>query len=833
METEKLKELIEKCKEGDAAAMEELLCIAYGPVFYQCQRLLKNNQDAQDVTQEILLTVYTKLGNLKEPAAFWGWLKRITSTRCMNAITRVPKDLQIIEDEEGHSILDRLENEDVQQIPEEALDNAETARMIGEIVDALPDEQRICTLLYYYDEFSVKEIAGMTGVSENTVKSRLNYARKAIKERVLEYEKKGTKLYGLSPLPFLLYFLQKTAEENADSAAAAKAAAEVMAKGAVPGASGAVLQAAKTTGEDVGTATTAGAAVPHVLGGLSLKAVAVIIAGIVAIGGVGAAIYAAATHNSESSGEAVSAMTEELETEETENEEAPEEDTETEPQDDTKTEKLLLGAEYLSQLPYTGDIAKCAMTTEQAEAFAQIIDDCILESQNLSMWDGVTWFCRAALFDAGDGIPALMIAGGIDMCYTVERESGYIPDFSRIYCWDGTQAVLVVEDTANFILTEDGFLLDYFGAEGSSYYVPYTELYSLSGGMLSSEPVHVYEQFAFDESGAPTLKMLEERIAQEGHFRGTYDYSTLGVDTWLHHDGMEIGGVLYEEPGWVAACLDGKFLSVQEAAEEGNMLIWGAVDWILGHGSAGSRDVSHYWYGNWSDAQDVADLLHGNTAEEEASGSYEELTESIISSGYPRVSILHTALNTQEEKLEVYYEIPVFEGQEKGYDIINAFFRKLNDEFWGPENESLAWMKETVSEYPPSDTYRDTVTASIYDWTDQYVSVSLSYSWYMGGAKDFGKTNYNFRTDTGEELLLSDILDGSDTEIKDMILDAMVQTYGDIDTYFPGAAETIQNYSIEDFDFYISDGYIHVCFDKYEIAYGVAGELEVELPITL
>ena len=67
---------------------------------------------------------------------------------------------------------------------------------------------------YYYDEMSVKEIASSLDISENTVKSRLNYARKQIKSGVENYEKHGIKLYGLSPIPFLMYFLHKSAKQS-------------------------------------------------------------------------------------------------------------------------------------------------------------------------------------------------------------------------------------------------------------------------------------------------------------------------------------------------------------------------------------------------------------------------------------------------------------------------------------------------------------------------------------------------------------------------------------------------------------------------------------------
>ena len=76
------------------------------------------------------------------------------------------------------------EDLDDQRIPEKILDTKETHRMIRELVDELPPAQKLCILMYYYDELPVKDIAEALDTSENTVKSRLSYARKTIKAGV-------------------------------------------------------------------------------------------------------------------------------------------------------------------------------------------------------------------------------------------------------------------------------------------------------------------------------------------------------------------------------------------------------------------------------------------------------------------------------------------------------------------------------------------------------------------------------------------------------------------------------------------------------------------------
>lgn len=276
MEKDRMESLVNRAQSGDLQAMEKLLEAAHTSVSYQCRKMMPRQEDAEDLTQEVLLAVYQKIDTLKEAKAFWSWLHRITATHCMNALSRNHVDLQFAEDEDGHSVVDDLEALDEHSIPDKALDNAETARMIDEIVSGLPEAQRMSTLLYYYNEMSVKEIAQIMNVPENTVKSRLNLARKAIKDKVQDYEKQGIKLYSVSILPFLWYFLRATAESQANTGAAAACASGVVTTATVA----TTTAATATTGATVTGAVTTGIAAKIVAGCLALA---------VAVGG--AALY--------------------------------------------------------------------------------------------------------------------------------------------------------------------------------------------------------------------------------------------------------------------------------------------------------------------------------------------------------------------------------------------------------------------------------------------------------------------------------------------------------------------------------------------------------------
>ena len=159
MEKGELVQLIQSCRAGDRQAQEELVLATQKRVYYHCKKLLKREEDALDATQDVLITMLTRLDSLREPEAFLGWLASITVNRCRNLLSRENRESQIPESEEGDSLLDNLEDLDEQAVPDKALDNEETRRMIVELVDALPDQQRMCVLMYYYDEMSVKDIA--------------------------------------------------------------------------------------------------------------------------------------------------------------------------------------------------------------------------------------------------------------------------------------------------------------------------------------------------------------------------------------------------------------------------------------------------------------------------------------------------------------------------------------------------------------------------------------------------------------------------------------------------------------------------------------------------
>ncbi len=203
-------ELVEGAKRKEQYAITQLYVMAKDKALYIAKDMLKDEDEAQDVVQDAFIKAFDNLGSLERPEKFQGWLDTIVINRCRDLLRKKRPMLftQLATDDENDASLQWEDtNEEFQ--PEASVDYAETRRLIKAMIDALPDPQRIATTLFYLEDMSVRDIAAFMGCSENTVKSRLNLARKNIKAQVLALEKKGTKLYCMPFIPFLYWMFKQ------------------------------------------------------------------------------------------------------------------------------------------------------------------------------------------------------------------------------------------------------------------------------------------------------------------------------------------------------------------------------------------------------------------------------------------------------------------------------------------------------------------------------------------------------------------------------------------------------------------------------------------------
>lgn len=275
-------EAVQKAMKGDQEAYTYLYEETYTKCFYLARKFLNSEHTAQDIVQDAYVKAFKSLDTLEDPEKFQSWIGTIVSNLAKNELKRRKVTLfSETENEDGQDISDTFVDDRVSVQPEIVMDQNETTRLMKEIIDTLTDEQRICVTMFYMEQMSVKEMASVLEVSENTVKSRLNYGRQKIKDKVLDLEKKGTKLYGLAPIPFFLLLLKEDVK-------AAQATPIPSMSAAVSSATKAVTTAAGTGSIVAGT--TAATVAAGAGKGIATKVIAGIVAGTLVVGGGAAAI---------------------------------------------------------------------------------------------------------------------------------------------------------------------------------------------------------------------------------------------------------------------------------------------------------------------------------------------------------------------------------------------------------------------------------------------------------------------------------------------------------------------------------------------------------------
>lgn len=220
--------LVQKARENDQEALTEIYKISSPAVYKTIRVLIKDEDTVYDILQDTYVKAFTRLDQLQNPDKLIPWLKMIANNLAKDWLKK-SKPVFFTDIYGGEELEDIPFEESIEDVrselnPEMAMDQQEAKRLVMEILDHLPEDQRVVIGMFYYEEMSVKDIAQTLEVSENTVKSRLSYGRKKIKEQVLDLEKRGTKLYSVAPFVFFLYLLGK----------ADKVSAEPMAQKALP-----------------------------------------------------------------------------------------------------------------------------------------------------------------------------------------------------------------------------------------------------------------------------------------------------------------------------------------------------------------------------------------------------------------------------------------------------------------------------------------------------------------------------------------------------------------------------------------------------------------------
>ena len=260
--------------------LEQLYTEHYKSVYYTCYKYLQNEEDAKDMTQNVFIKAFDRIDSLKDASSFKSWINRIAANECLNELkknNRIKLEELTATNSDGESF-EHIEDES-QKNPEEMAVEDDVRDILLDIINGLPQDQRIAVHLYYYQDMTVKEISQIFGCSEQTTRNRLGYARKNIKKEVDKLEDKGVQLRSIALLPFLYLLFQ--AEESYAQVAVPAYSTLALAKGGVV-ATGAT-SSTSATGATATAAAVANTTKPAVLFGLSMKAVIATVVAVVAI----------------------------------------------------------------------------------------------------------------------------------------------------------------------------------------------------------------------------------------------------------------------------------------------------------------------------------------------------------------------------------------------------------------------------------------------------------------------------------------------------------------------------------------------------------------------
>ncbi|MGB9793115.1 MAG: sigma-70 family RNA polymerase sigma factor [Thermacetogeniaceae bacterium] len=180
--------LVRRAQAGDIEAFEELVVLYQDKVYNLSYYLAGNHADAQDLAQEVFVKAYTGLKGFRLDADLGTWLHRIAVNLWLNMRRRQKAAPALslddpVQTDEGE-IARTVAAADPAGDPEDALVGKELREKVQKALLSLPEEFRTVLVLREIEEYSYEEIAEMMQCSLGTVKSRLNRARRALKEMI-------------------------------------------------------------------------------------------------------------------------------------------------------------------------------------------------------------------------------------------------------------------------------------------------------------------------------------------------------------------------------------------------------------------------------------------------------------------------------------------------------------------------------------------------------------------------------------------------------------------------------------------------------------------------
>ena len=181
--------LVARLKRRDEAAFNDLVRELEAPVFRLVLRLVGDRAEAEDLTQEVFITVFKSIDGFRGDAKLSTWVYRVAVNHCKNRLKYFNRRSKSSQKEFDESIEQATSGATMATSahlprPDEVVEGEQMERVVKAALSSLDEEQRELVVLRDIEHLSYEEIQQITGLPEGTVKSRLHRARMTLQERV-------------------------------------------------------------------------------------------------------------------------------------------------------------------------------------------------------------------------------------------------------------------------------------------------------------------------------------------------------------------------------------------------------------------------------------------------------------------------------------------------------------------------------------------------------------------------------------------------------------------------------------------------------------------------
>lgn len=181
--------LVRRLRERDERAFRELISEHRDRVYNLTYRMLGNRAEAEDVAQEVFITVFKTIDSFREEAKFSTWLYRVAVNHCKNRIKYLSRRHDRAQDELDESAGAVVSSGPAGPLPrpDRAVEGAQMEKVLQEAIAALDEDHRVVVILREIEDLSIEEICEITGLPDGTVKSRLHRARLALRKKITRH----------------------------------------------------------------------------------------------------------------------------------------------------------------------------------------------------------------------------------------------------------------------------------------------------------------------------------------------------------------------------------------------------------------------------------------------------------------------------------------------------------------------------------------------------------------------------------------------------------------------------------------------------------------------